>query len=104
MFSKQFLIDSAERAISTFLQTLLAIVGVDALALFSMDWKAALAAAGSAAILSIVKSLAGNKVGNEGTASLTKATLPAPLPIKVDVVADALVKAQKAIAEARKRE
>lgn len=104
MFSKQFLIDSAERALATFLQTLLAIVGVDALALFSLDWKAALATAGSAAILSVVKSLAGNKVGNEGTASLTKATLPAPLPIKVDVVADALAKAQKAIADARQRE
>lgn len=102
MFSKQFLIDTAERALATFLQTLLALVGTDALNILTLDWRAALAAAVSATVLSVVKSFAGEKVGNAGTASWSKATLPAPIPIRVDAVAEALVAAREALAGARR--
>lgn len=101
-FSKQFLIDAGERALATFVQTVLALLGTDALNLFSLDWKATLATAGSAALLSLLKSFAGGKVSGTGTASWSKATLPAPLPVKVDAVADRLAAARAVVAAARR--
>lgn len=62
MFTREFWIDAAERSISTFAQTLLAIVAVAAplsgLDLNLVNWLPVLAASGLAALLSIMKALA----------------------------------------------
>lgn len=102
MFSKQFLVDTGERALATFIQTLLALIGTDMLSILTLDWKATLVAALTATALSVLKSFTGDKVGNPGTASWSKATIPAPQKVAVDQIADALVKAREALAAARR--
>lgn len=62
--------DAGERAVSTFAQSVLSVLGMDALDVFHADWKAALGVGLGGAVLSVLKSVAARKVGSEGTASL----------------------------------
>lgn len=101
MFTRQFLTDTAERAASTFFQVLLVLIGSDAVNLFTLDWTGVLAASASAAILSVVKAVAAGKLGNAGTASLSKATLPAPP--RINAFENAIADAQEAIDKARRQ-
>jgi hypothetical protein len=74
MWTATFWKDAAERAVKTAAQvfvTMLIAAGTD---LFTTDWKAALAAAGMAALLSLVTSVGSGFVNPTGTASLV--TLP----------------------------
>ena len=58
----------AERALATFAQTLAAVIGVDLIGIHVIDWPTVLAIAATAALLSVLKSVA---VGNmEGEARL----------------------------------
>lgn len=79
IYSGAFWKDAIERALTTLVQTVIAVAltgGVFDLA--TLDWGAIGAAGISAAVLSIAKSIAAANVGVKGTASLTKATLPNP--------------------------
>jgi len=58
MFDPKFLKDAAERAISTFAQTLIALVGTDATDILSVSIGDSIKAAAVAAGLSLVKSIA----------------------------------------------
>lgn len=58
MFQPNFLKDAAERAISTFAQTLVALVGTNALDMLSVGFGDSLKAALGAGILSLLKSVA----------------------------------------------
>jgi len=58
MFEPKFLKDVAERAVATFAQTLVALVGTDAVDILSVGLGDSLKAAAVAAGLSIVKSVA----------------------------------------------
>lgn len=74
MFTKEFWKRTAERAIKTFAQALIAtgiVVGAT-----SKEWQAAGLAAVIAAVLSVVTSVASEGVGEKGTPSLVD---PAPL-------------------------
>ena len=63
--------DAAERAVATFSQTLIALVGTDGIGLLDVGIFDSLAASGAAAILSIVKSLAAYVTHrSDGAASL----------------------------------
>lgn len=65
-----FFRDAAERAVSTFAQSVLSVLGMDVLDVFSVDWKGAVGVGLGGALLSLLKSVAARKVGTEGTASL----------------------------------
>ncbi|AGT12139.1 membrane protein [Mycobacterium phage Jabbawokkie] len=57
MYTITWLKDTAERAISTAAEAVLASVGISAVDLFHLDWKATLSIAGGAALVSVLKSL-----------------------------------------------
>jgi hypothetical protein len=61
MFETKFLKDVAERAVATFAQTLVALVGTDAVDILSVGIGDSLKAAAVAAGLSVVKSIAAAK-------------------------------------------
>ena len=61
MFSTVLLKDSAERAVSTFCQTLIALVGTDGAGMLDVSLVDSLMASLAAAVLSVVKSYAAIK-------------------------------------------
>ncbi len=65
MFSKAFALATAERAVKTFAQTLVALLSVGATGLLDVDWPVALSAAGLATLLSVLTSIASGTVGND---------------------------------------
>ena len=65
MFTKQFWKDTAERAVRTFAQTLIGALGAGFVVTDIAQWKAALIASGFAAVLSVLMSLAGTRVGDD---------------------------------------
>lgn len=66
MFTKEFAVDLAERAVTTFAQAFLAVFTVG-----DLNSAKAGAVAGIAAVLSMVKSVAATKVKSADSASLT---------------------------------
>lgn len=70
MWTKQFWVDAAERAIRTFAQALIAILGAGAVNILTVDWVQALSVGAGAAILSILTSIASSGFGVKGTPSL----------------------------------
>jgi hypothetical protein len=77
MFTKQFVLDSLERAGKTFAQSLLAFFGADVLDVLHANWGDALSVSAGAVVLSVLSSVISYKAGNSGTASLTTAVEPA---------------------------
>jgi hypothetical protein len=71
MYNKKFLAAVAERAIKTFAQTFIALVGADTAGLFSIAAVDNLKVSLAAAILSVLSSLASSQVGDT-TPSLIK--------------------------------
>ena len=72
-----FIADSAERAVKSFAQGVLATFGAGALDVLHADWGNALSLGTGAAVLSVLTSLLSVKFGHSGTASLTTAVEPA---------------------------
>lgn len=71
MFTLAFWLGASERAVSTAAQTLLALVGTDALGWLALDWSQIGVASAIAGGLSVVKSLAaGAKDGNPSVGSV----------------------------------
>ena len=54
----------AERALATFAQTLAAVIGVDLIGIHAIDWPTVLAISATAALLSVLKSVAVGAVGD----------------------------------------
>ena len=84
LFSRTFWIDTLERTVSSAAQGFLVGggLGIGAEATQAVDarylpWLAAAGTAGGMAVATLAKCLAAIKVGNSGTASLTKAVEPA---------------------------
>jgi hypothetical protein len=69
VFTKKFIKDLAERALSTFAQTLIAGLAVSS-GLLEVKWVPVLSVAGLAAFLSVLKSLAAAGVNDDDSASL----------------------------------
>ena len=75
MFEKKFLEATAERALKTFVQTLLALLGTDSIGILNVDILAAAQVAGSAALLSVLTSFASSKVGDNSPSLTGETTL-----------------------------
>lgn len=65
-----------ERAVKTFAQSLLAILGVNGVGLLTVPWVAALSTAGMATLLSVLTSVASVPVGEQDTPNLLPARPP----------------------------
>ena len=63
MFTKIFLVQLAERAIKTFAQTLVALAGASQMDWLNLDWQHLTATAAIAAGLSVLTSIASDKIG-----------------------------------------
>lgn len=61
MFTRDFWIASVERALKTFAQVLVAILGADGFDLIQADWVGTLSTVGSAVLLSFLTSIASSK-------------------------------------------
>ena len=77
MWTLAFWKAAAERAVKTFAQALLAVMTADGFGLLDADWPARLSAAGLAAVLSLLSSIASSGVNGPGPslgAEVTKDT------------------------------
>lgn len=57
MFTKPFLVATAERAVKTFAQVLVALLTTDAVGVLDVDWTGVLSAAALAALVSVLSSV-----------------------------------------------
>lgn len=73
LFTRKFVIDAADRAVRTFAQSALGAGIVGATDILSVNWIGVLSVGGLAAAISVLTSLAAERVGEPGTASVTKA-------------------------------
>ena len=70
MITKQFWLDTAERAVRTFAQALLALLGAGAVNILSVDWPQALSVSAGAALVSVLMSVVASGIGAKGTPSI----------------------------------
>lgn len=87
MFEKKFLEATLERALKTFFQTLLALLGTDAAGVLNVDILGAAQVAGAAALLSVLTSFGSSKVGVAGPSLAGESTAPEVQVITVEVPA-----------------
>ena len=77
MYSTNFLVAVAERAIKTFAQTLLATIGADAAGVFTASTLDAVTVAAGAALISVLTSFASASTGRTGPSLAGETTAPA---------------------------
>lgn len=70
MTLEQFAVAAGIRAIKTFAQALIAVIGTGALGILEVDWAQALSVSLMAAVLSILTSIASMPFGEKGTPGL----------------------------------
>lgn len=74
MFEPAFLKAAAERAVKTFVQTLLALVGTDAAGVLTAELGTSIQVAGVAALMSLLTSFGSSSFGNAGPSLLGETT------------------------------
>ena len=72
MWTRAFWKDSAERSIKTFAQTAVSFLVIGTTGVLEVDWEQIVSVSGVAALASILTSIASDRVGTKGTASLVK--------------------------------
>jgi Putative lactococcus lactis phage r1t holin len=80
MWTAVFWRDALERALRTVAQTWAATLIAAGTGLLDTDWLAGLSTAGMAGLLSLLLSVGGEMAKPTGTASLTSAVMPRPVP------------------------
>jgi hypothetical protein len=80
MFTRSFWASAIERAVKSFAQALVAILGVEGVTPFNAPWHTALTTAGMAALLSVLTSLGSERVGNRNDPSLVPSMTSTPNP------------------------
>lgn len=63
--------DLAERVLASFAGGALSVIGLDAVNVLSLDWKAALGVGAGVALVSLLKGFAAKTIGNPDSASLS---------------------------------
>lgn len=76
LWSASFWKATAERAIKTLAQSLIAILAVGQTTVLSVDWRQALAVAATATLLSVLSSIASAGIGNTGPSLANEAVVP----------------------------
>lgn len=89
MYSTNFLVAVAERAIKTFAQTLLATIGADAAGVFTASTLDAVTVAAGAALISVLTSFASASTGRTGPSLAGETTAPDLYITKSDSVKSA---------------
>ncbi|WP_138968870.1 holin [Streptomyces sp. YIM 121038] len=85
MWHTIFWVSALERAVKTFAQALVGILASDHVGLFDVSWGSALSSAGLAALLSVLTSIASERITEQGTPSLVRTepdeepSVPVPL-------------------------
>lgn len=74
MWNKQFALAVLERAVKTFAQALVAVFAAGSVTVLDANWTQALAVSGTAALVSVLTSVASASIGNYGP-SLTSETV-----------------------------
>jgi hypothetical protein len=72
MRTKTFWIDAGERTIRTIAQSLLALMGTDALGIVGLDWTQMFSVAIGAGLMSVLTSIVATGVGDKGTAEIVR--------------------------------
>ena len=90
-----FLAATAERAIKTFAQTLLALLGANQADILSVDNLAAVKVAGGAALLSVLTSFASGKIGYAGPSLAGETTVPDVITVTKEVIKEVEVPAKE---------
>ena len=83
MFTQQFWKDTLERAVATFAQTIIALVGVNYSDAVTLDWKAIAITGLIAAGLSVLKGLAAGYYGGSNNPSVIEYEYPSVEPVPV---------------------
>jgi len=84
MFDLRFWHATAERAIKTFAQSLIALIGTQTVNIISLDWPQMLGAAATATLLSVLTSVVSANFGKNPGPSLSDETIE-PDPVIVEV-------------------
>ena len=100
MFDTNFWRAAGERAIKTFAQTLVALVGTEMVGIHTLDWGTILSAAATATLLSILTSVASANFGkNPGPSLSDESTHPDTIVMEVEVPVEVKPAAKKATAK-----
>jgi hypothetical protein len=98
MFDINFWKSAGERAVKTFAQTLVALVGVEMVGIHAVDWPEMISVGAMAALLSVLTSVASANFGKNPGPSLTdESTHPDTIVMEVEVPVE--VPAKKAAAK-----
>lgn len=81
MFTATFWRSAAERAVRTFCQSVIALLGANQIDWTSLDWQHLLLTSAGAAALSLLTSIAGVNIGDKGTPSLVDTATPVGPPV-----------------------
>ena len=84
LFDSRFWVATAERAIKTLAQTLVALIGTTAVSIIDLDWAQMLGVSATATVLSVLSSIASANFGKNPGPSLADETVE-PDPIIVEV-------------------
>lgn len=86
MFDSRFWVAASERAIKTFAQTLVALIGTGAIGIMDLDWLQMLSVAATATVLSVLTSIASSNFGAHPGPSLADETIePGATVLEVEV-------------------
>lgn len=82
MLTPWFWKSTLERAVKSFAQTLVALLSADGIGLVDAPWTIALSTAGMAALLSMLTSVASERVGEPGSLSAVSTDHGTPAPAR----------------------
>lgn len=77
MYDIRFWAAAAERALKTLAQTLVALIGANAVSILDLDWANMFGVAATAAVVSVLTSVASAPFGNNGPSLVDEELVPA---------------------------